>query len=171
MPLMKTVQILEKRGRCPKCRNSFCLFRCKYIDAYAGCKKTTRCNDCTELKKDGLLTRKIFIYLRRTCICPTRRGPQSFTRAQLSWRRINTASAEPAQTVSKSANSVAGNVPVLLGEWQVFWNNCIFSGWMTLMDRLQGTSVPDLQGNEEISWSFRRFIFVHRMLVDIDVSK
>lgn len=41
-------KILNHCGRCPKCQNCFCFFRCRYIDVCADCRTMTLCNDCME---------------------------------------------------------------------------------------------------------------------------
>ncbi|KAG2116381.1 hypothetical protein DEU56DRAFT_165744 [Suillus clintonianus] len=63
-------KILNKCGRCPKCQNFFCFFRCRYIDACADCHKLTLCNDCVEediSDVEGISTAKKGTSLVATC--------------------------------------------------------------------------------------------------------
>ncbi|KAG1858062.1 hypothetical protein DFJ58DRAFT_312579 [Suillus subalutaceus] len=41
-------KVLNHCGRCPKCQNYFCFFRCRYIDVCVDCRMMTLCNDCME---------------------------------------------------------------------------------------------------------------------------
>ncbi|KAG2116374.1 hypothetical protein DEU56DRAFT_840117 [Suillus clintonianus] len=49
-----TDETIDVCRRCPKCRNYFCFYGCKYIEVCPECKKTTLCNDCMELEDEDM---------------------------------------------------------------------------------------------------------------------
>lgn len=57
-------------GRCPRCQNCFCFFRCRYIDVCVDCRKMTLCNNCMEEEssdKKGSSSANKSAFLVATC--------------------------------------------------------------------------------------------------------
>lgn len=64
-----TQKTLNLCGRCPRCQNCFCFFRCRYIGVCVDCHKMTLCNDCMEeeLSDEGSLSAHKSADLVATC--------------------------------------------------------------------------------------------------------